>query len=54
MAEWRGAVRDWLIMDDGWSVTDGCLFFDDVDEFKSAADGHVGIGPPGALKVSHL
>lgn len=48
---YRGNI---LIMNNGRTVSSHGLLLDDTDELKCAAEGSVGIGPLGALEMSHL
>lgn len=47
-------MSDWLIVDDGWTITGSRLLLNDVNELEGAADGCVRVRPFGALKVTNL
>ena len=43
-----------LVVHDGGAVSSHGLLLDDTDELEGAAERSVGVGPLGALEMSHL
>lgn len=49
-----GVNTNVLIVHDGGAISSHGLLLDDTDELEGAAERSIGVGPFGALKMSHL